>query len=278
MALAPVALVAALAGSPGRGTAAGPCLPPGVTLPPGVPHPPPCPPTTRGPTAPVRVTVSGGVTATIAIHQGTRASCSANAGGWSASSGTTEINFGQPAPKTVRAALRPNKSIRHLQADTSIRMTFNPSARSQHAGPPNCALTNDPVSCSQRVVSDTETVTLALDTPRNVGEAITVALSPSAPVDPRCPAPFENGVPVVSPTDGLVFVHELDDAQILAIANRLAPRVARGASRTVSIEWREPRASCKKYGGPATPSSQGIVTLDGCTIEGDFRVVLTRLG
>ncbi len=157
-------------------------------------------------------------------------------------------------------------------------MTFNPSARSQHAGPPNCAPTSDAVSCSQRVVSDPATVTLALDTTRNVDNAITVALSPSAPVDPRCPAPSENGVPLVSPTEDLVFTHELDDAEILPIVSRLAPRVRRGMIRTVTIDWREPRAPCKKYGGPATPSSRGIVTLDSCTIEADFRVVLTRLG
>jgi hypothetical protein len=53
---------------------------------------------------------------------------------------------------------------------------------------------------------------------------------------------------------------------------------ATGMIRNVTIDWREPRAPCKKYGGPATPSSQGIVTLDSCTIEADVRVVLTRLG
>ena len=135
-------------------------------------------------------------------------------------------------------------------------MTFNPSARSQHAGPPNCALTSDAVSCSQRVVSDTATVTLALDTPRNVDNAITVALSPSAPVDPRCPAPFENGVPLVSPTEDLVFTHELDD-EILPIVSRLAPRVGRGMIRTVTIDWREPRAPCKKYGDRRRPPPRG---------------------
>lgn len=262
--------------------AAGPCLPAGVTLPPGAPHLPPCKKTKPKPkakTVRLDVSVSGGMTLADASHQGDRASCGANSGGGSTTSGTTEINFGQDGFDARRAPIDSTGHITGFSDQPIVQVTYNPSGQSQHWFPPDCAPQPDPVACSQKTEGDTVRLTGTFNRKRTVPHNVTITLSPSTVLGAgpsRCPAPFFDGWSLVGSRGTITFKYELDSIDDAGLSLLLGPKHKKGHS-TLTLNWDVPKDSCSKFGGPTTPSVQAGGTLDSCTVEADFRLVLKRV-
>lgn len=256
--------LAASAAAPAAPTA-GPCLPPGVPVPPGVKIPR-CP--KPGPASNLRVKVDGSVTVAFAVHSQYWGECNAAHGGGSHTDASTVLNFGTPTADPATATYRTEatnkkKVLSTLTAEPQIQATMNPKQDQRHEVAPGCGVVKDPTNCTQSKGQGGATVHLS-----ERASLAKVTVRPPAAFPTQCIAPFTGN----STFENLVFQHELDEVDGGKLGLVSSPT---SSIKLVTIEWEAPQKPCSAYGITKPVLIGG--TIEKCTIEGDFRIVVTRV-
>jgi hypothetical protein len=242
-----------------------PKLPPGVPLPPlpaickkPKPKPKPKKEKPKQQHAKYLVTIDGTLTYKTSFHQGDVGTCN----GWSTTTGTTDVNFALDTPYTlVTRAPRPITVLNDAErTGLAYDATFNPTGQGEYhaldCGGPAQPVVPVATDCSQQ--HGGVTIHLRFDTSR----VAILGIRPSAvPFNPSCPAPLFDG----QLAQTLEFIHENTPAEHKAMRGIDAPKAG-----PVTISWQETQ-QCPS-GGQGGPT----VTLDTCTITGDFRFVAKR--
>jgi hypothetical protein len=187
-----------------------------------------------------------------------------------------------PGSPHIPPCKKPKAKKRTVRLDIEIRGGLTATDAS-HQGdravsPPDCALQTDPTNCTQKEEGDTVTVAGFFDT-KGVPDYVKVTLSPSSVLtygEAHCPAPFFDGWALLGSQGTVTFRYELSGLDIGQFGLLLGPKHKKGHS-TMTLDWKVPKAPCSKFGGPTTPFAQAGGTLDSCTLEADFRLVLKRV-